>query len=370
MLHNASAIYRSNIFFKMKLILYSYLAAICHLRFFKSDIMLAKPKPEETMADTLDSKKINLKTSFFSFRTLLGLAIASLIIYLFLRNFNLQLALQALSSVNIFYLMAAFVIFYISLPLRGLRWQYMMKPTGQQIDTAKLSHYFFLSWFANAILPARIGDIYRAYLLKKNHDISISQSLGVIFSERIFDLAVTGILVILSASVFWSVLKGGQEVNYLGWGIIIIAIFIFAFLILIKFMPRFMGRLPITWQEKAARFQSGLFKSPGLIPSVGLMTIAIWLCEATRLYFVFWAFNVHAGFMVALFISQASLLLMSLPLSPAGLGLVELLMLKLLTSINLTAELAGAITIADRLISYWSLILLGGIVYLLSPRER
>jgi uncharacterized protein (TIRG00374 family) len=117
-------------------------------------------------------------------------------------------------------------------------------------------------------------------------------------------------------------------------------------------------------------FQGGLFKSPSLVPAVAMMTLVIWLCEAARLYLVFKAFNIEAGFMMALFISQASLLLMSLPLSPAGLGLVELLMLKILTSINMTSELAAAVTIADRLISYWSLILSGGIVYLLSPRAR
>jgi hypothetical protein len=100
------------------------------------------------------------------------------------------------------------------------------------------------------------------------------------------------------------------------------------------------------------------------------MTLVIWLTEALRLYLVFLAFGVKVGFLAAVFISQAALILMSIPLSPAGLGLVELLMLKLLSSADISLATAGAITLTDRLISYWSLVIVGGITYILSPRTR
>jgi uncharacterized protein (TIRG00374 family) len=82
------------------------------------------------------------------------------------------------------------------------------------------------------------------------------------------------------------------------------------------------------------------------------------------------AFGVKAGFLAAVFISQAALILMSIPLSPAGLGLVELMMLRLLASADVTLAVAGAVTLTDRLISYWSLVISGAIAYILSPRQR
>lgn len=100
------------------------------------------------------------------------------------------------------------------------------------------------------------------------------------------------------------------------------------------------------------------------------MTLLIWLSEALRLYLVFLAFNINAGFLMAVFISQASLILMSIPLSPAGLGLVEILMLKILSASGLSLATAGAITLTDRIISYWSLVASGSIAYLFSPRVR
>ncbi len=322
------------------------------------------------MTETIAGKTIGLKENIFKLRTLLGFAIAAVVIYLFLRNFNLSEALTNISKANILILILATVAFYSSLPLRGLRWSALLKPSGVEINYIPLSHYYFLSWFANAILPARIGDVYRAYLLKRNDNVSISLSLGVIFSERILDLAVTAILLVLSGSYFWGALKNAEEGRYIVWGLIAVTALVIFFIAAIYFLPAISKIAPSKWREKIELFSAGIFKWPSLLPKIAAMTTLIWLSEALRLYLVFLAFGVKTGFLVALFISQASLILMSIPLSPAGLGLVEFLMLKLLSSAGMSTSLAAAVTMTDRLISYWSLVAIGGIVYLLSPRVR
>jgi uncharacterized protein (TIRG00374 family) len=238
------------------------------------------------------------------------------------------------------------------------------------VATVSLSHYYFLSWFANAILPARIGDIYRAYLLKRNKDVPVSLSLGVLFSERLFDLTITVALVVLSGSYFWAILSKSPESRYIIWGIAITLAIIIAFVGAAILLPFMLRMAPHSWRSPLERFHTGIFKWPALLPSTIIMTLAIWLSEALRLYLVFLAFDLKAGFLTAVFVSQASLILMSIPLSPAGLGLVELLMLKLLASSDISLATAGAVTITDRLISYWSLVIFGGITYILSPRTR
>lgn len=260
--------------------------------------------------------------------------------------------------------------FFIFLPLRATRWQILLKPTGQKVSTLSLAHYYFLSWFANSILPARIGDIYRAYLLKKNKEIPVSLSLGVIFSERVFDLAVTAALVVLSGTYFWSILQSTNEKSYLKWGLMATAGIVAIFITAIFAMPLLIKILPEKLKSLGKLFQSGIFRWPALLPVVILTTVVIWLTEALRLYFVFLALGIKSGFLMAMFISQASLILMAIPLTPAGLGLVEGLMLIILSSIGVSKELALAATITDRLISYWLLVISGFIVYLLSPRSR
>ena len=322
------------------------------------------------MTETIAGKKIGLKENMLSWRTVAGFAVAAVVIVIFLRNFPLREALAGIASARWPLLVLAFFSFYISLPLRGARWGILLKPAGFSVRTSSLSRYYFLSWFANAILPARIGDVYRAYLLKKNENIPVSLSLGVLFSERIFDLGITAGLVVLSGSYYWAFLRGSDESRYLLWGIIFTVMIIVFFITLALLLPSLIKFTPLSWRPYLARFGSGIFKTPALLPAVGIMTLLIWLSEAVRLYLVFLALGIKAGFLAALFISQASLILMSIPLSPAGLGLVEIMMFKLLASADISLAAAGAVTLVDRMISYWSLVIFGGIAYILSPRIR
>ena len=245
-----------------------------------------------------------------------------------------------------------------------------MKPIGIDVDCKPLTHYYFLSMFANVILPARIGDIYRAYLTKRNRDIPISMSLGVFFSERIFDLLIISILVIFSGAYFWKEILGTREGGYLLYAFGAVVIIILLFIVALFGMPYLSRFAPAKLKGQLDRFHQGLFRYPSYIPIIVAMTFLIWICEAFRLYFVFLALGANAGFLLAVFISQASLIIMTLPLSPAGLGFVELLMLKVLSLSGLATDLAGALTISDRLISYWSVMAVGGICYLFSTRVR
>ncbi len=322
------------------------------------------------MRESVDGKPVGLRENLFRLRTLLGFAVAACVIYLFLKNFDLGTALSSISRAKWHFFLMAFVVYYVSLPLRGGRWGIFLKPAGQTINYRPLTHYYFLAWFANALLPARIGDLYRAYLLKKNKGVSISLSLGVLFSERVFDLVITAALVAFSGIYFWSMLQGSSERDYLIFGFTAVLLVVVFFIALIGGLPHLLRFAPERWRPRLELFLSGLFKSPSLLPIIVVMTLLIWLSEALRLYFVFLAFGVNAGFLMALFISQASLILMAVPISPAGLGLVEILMLKVLASTGISSDMAGALTIMDRIISYWSLLALGGIGYLLSARQR
>lgn len=322
------------------------------------------------MSESISGRKIGLKANILSIRFIISLIFAAVVIYIFLGFFSFRDALAAISRASWPLLLLALIVFYASLPLRGARWGILLKPSDTNVSVSSLTHYYFLAWFANAILPARIGDIYRAFLLKKNENVSIPLSLGVLFSERVFDLAVTAALVVLSGSYFWAVLKNSDEGRYLLWGILATIFLIIIFALGILLLPHLIRLAPISWKEPLQHFQSGIFKTPALLPLSITMTLVIWLSEALRLYIVFLALGVKSGFLAAVFISQASLILMSIPLSPAGLGLVELLMLRLLASSDISLAIAGAVTIADRLISYWSLVIFGTIAYILSPRTR
>ncbi len=318
----------------------------------------------------MENERLNLKKNLFSLRTLSGFAVGGIIFYYFFKNFNFQSAIETLSEAKWHFVLLGAIFYYISIPIRGLRWRLQLKPVGHNISYRPLTHYYYLSMFANAILPARMGDLYRAYLAKKNQSVSMSMSLGVFFSERVFDLVVISILVIFSGTFYWSVISGTREGDYLVFGFMAVLLILVFFIASLRGLPYLVKFAPEKIKDKLERFHKGLFKYPAQLPVILGATILIWLCEALRLYFVFLAFGVDAGFLMALFVSQASLILMAVPISPAGLGIVELLMLKILSLSGISPDLAGALTITDRLISYWSVVGFGGLCYLFSARLR
>ena len=57
-----------------------------------------------------------------------------------------------------------------------------------QVRVRDSTEIIFVSWLVNSVVPAKLGDVYRAWLLKINFPVSLSATFGTIFIERIFDL--------------------------------------------------------------------------------------------------------------------------------------------------------------------------------------
>ena len=55
---------------------------------------------------------------------------------------------------------------------------------------AGLIEIIYLSWFVNCIVPAKLGDAYRSYLLKRDAGVSFSRTIGTILAERMIDLLI------------------------------------------------------------------------------------------------------------------------------------------------------------------------------------
>jgi len=137
-------------------------------------------------------------------------------------------------------------------------------------------------------------------------------------------------------------------------------------------------RLPLPHRvvEFYDRFEEGVFASIGLsaLPRLVIVTGLIWATEATRLYLVVQALGLptaHLGISGAFFIALSASLLTAVPLTPAGIGIVETGIVGLLTLLyNVSQTDALAITLVDRAISVLTIIILGSIAYAISGKRR
>jgi hypothetical protein len=161
-------------------------------------------------------------------------------------------------------------------------------------------------------------------------------------------------------------------------GVVFVLLLAGGLLTMRNFGRRIITALPLPHRviEFYDRFEEGVFASIGLraLPRLVIVTGLIWATEATRLFLVVQALGlpgVHLGISGAFFVALSASLLTAVPLTPAGIGFVEGGIVGLLTLVYGVAQTdALAITLVDRAISVLSIIVLGSIVYAVSPKRR
>jgi uncharacterized protein (TIRG00374 family) len=110
-----------------------------------------------------------------------------------------------LTDANPVLLVLAVGVFYLSFPVRALRWRTLLQNAGLQPVPA-LSHMtrmLVLGSFANSVSVAQLGDMYRGYLLNQESEASLAMTLGTILAERLVDLVtLVGLLSIAALTVY------------------------------------------------------------------------------------------------------------------------------------------------------------------------
>jgi uncharacterized protein (TIRG00374 family) len=274
-------------------------------------------------------------------------------------------------------LLAAFAVYYLGFPLRGLRWKLLLRAAGSDVSVRDSTEIIYISWLVNCVVPAKLGDVYRAWLFRLNFAVSLSRTLGTVFIERIFDLFV--IVLMGLAAGLWSFRAGmPHEVLVIFLvGFAVVALLAVGLFTLRNFGRRLLDALPVPERLVSLyeRFEEGVFGiGARQVPVIGVVSVLIWTTEAARLYLVIAALgfsDVHLGMSGTAFVALSASLLTAIPLTPAGLGFVEGAVVGLLTAVyHVPSNQALAITVVDRSISVLTVVVLGSIVYVLSPKTK
>ena len=286
-----------------------------------------------------------------------------------------------IAHANLWLVLLAFIVYYVGFPLRGWRWTKLLRGAGYKVKVKDGTEILFLSWLVNCIVPAKLGDLYRAYLLKLNSPVSTTKTLGTVFMERILDLIAIAALGLLAG--YWRFRGSLNDLSpttqaIFAIGVIVVVLLMVALVVMRSFGRRVIASLPLPHKvvDFYDRFEEGVFGSVGAkgLPLLGVLTIVIWMTEALRLFFVMKALgfsDVDLGFSGAMFVSLIGSLLTAIPLTPGGVGLVETGMGAVLTGVfKASTGHALAIVLVDRMISVFSIVVFGSIAYVISSKPR
>src|SRR6476659_365296 len=123
-----------------------------------------------------------------SWRSVGGIALSVVLLWWTLRDVSLSVVWHELASSSIPLFLASAFCATIIFPLRARRWRTILQPVAPNTPFGPLWRSTAIGMMVNNLIPARAGEIARAYALTKETKVSFASSLASLAVDRLFDM--------------------------------------------------------------------------------------------------------------------------------------------------------------------------------------
>lgn len=301
-----------------------------------------------------------------------GLIVGAVFVLLALRKVDFGQMAHAFLSADYYYLIPPVLILFFSLFLRTLLWRCLIAPI-RKLDLGSLFTSLIIGYSANVIMPARLGEILRAYVLSKKRNVSASATLATIVMERVIDIFALLAFMVLAVFIhpFPNWLKDSGYILLAG------SLGLFAVLIFLKkatavsetvlghILRYFPQRVQHRVRDILERFVSGIM--PLLhwydYVSVGFLAVIIWSCYGIIFYFTLHAFGFVGAYNLPWSASLIVLVITSIgiviPSSPGYMGTYHYLCQISLTMFGVPAGPALSFAVVVHAINFLPVMIVG-----------
>ena len=256
------------------------------------------------------------------------------------------------------YLLVATVVCIGAWFIRGWRYKYILEKLSLSISLLLSTACIYVSQTANLIIPARLGDLVRLFILKHEIDAPYSKGLSSIVIERFFDIATVALLGVVTIPFILNVPEWFSTVlmiTILACGGFIIFLFICG---KVKSENKYIGiALKLLEDVKEASL------TISALLTLGIISVIIWLTDSVICWIIGLMFQQQIPFLIVVLAIVIGNLVKAVPITPGGMGTYEV-------AVAVTLELAGVepgtavlIAIIDHLVKNL-VTLAGGVVSL------
>jgi glycosyltransferase 2 family protein len=302
----------------------------------------------------------------------LGLVISAAFLYLALRGLDLEEVWHHVKTARYWWLLPGVAVYFFGVWARTWRWHYMLRAI-KPISLSRLFPVVCIGYMGNNIYPARIGELLRAYVLRRKEGVSVSASLGTILVERIFD----GVIMLLFVFVGLPLAPAIPDT----WRrfVILFSLLFFGALgvfFLVAASPRrsevlyrwVIDRLlPERFRKPvrgfADRFMQGLYflRSGRDVAMIFVTSLVVWLAETAKYWFVMHAFDFNVSFFVLMLMNGVVNLFTTIPSAPGYIGTFDQPGIEVLKAFGVNHEIAGAYTLVLHAALWLPITLLGAL---------
>lgn len=307
-----------------------------------------------------------------------GALISIFFIYRVLYKVDLAKLWHDFGTANYWWIIPGVAVYFVAVWVRAWRWHYMLRPL-KAVPTRVMFPIVAIGYAGNNILPARIGEVLRAVVLKRREGIPVSASLATVIVERIFDGVVMLAFVFLNLP---ELAKLTTEIKVLGsfsiqdiavYGAIAFIGALVVFLLAAMFpqqadkvlewlVQRF---VPSSVRPRvlnvSRRFLGGLesLRSPLDALMIFVTSTVIWLLETVKYWFVMHAFGFQVSFFTLMLINGVVNLATTIPSAPGYLGTFDWPAIAILKAYGINQEIATSYTFVLHFALWLPITLLG-----------
>jgi len=306
---------------------------------------------------------------------LAGIGISLFFLVLLFRKIDFAQLLSTLKSLDWRYLLAAILITFVSYSLRAVRWHYLVLPLKKAAPRNLLSANI-ICYMANNLLPARLGELIRAYLLAEKENLEASSVFATLVLDRLFDGF--SVLIILLVTFFTVKLPSGMESVQRGLvtgGYVTFALYITVIIFLVFLKRRtattlsFTSKLLKPFPAKVSgrvipvlgSFISGirLTSNPKELFALVFSSALIWGTAVWPVDLLLKAFRIDLPLAASMFILVFLVFAVMVPASPGYIGTYHAACMYGLMAFNVPKELALSVAIVIHSINFFPIIIVG-----------
>jgi uncharacterized protein (TIRG00374 family) len=284
---------------------------------------------------------------------LVGVAMSASLVFLLLRTVDTSAVASAVGLADPRPIVLAIVVYIFAMWLRSVLWRQLL-PSAR--STSMLFRVSIVGFAVNSLMPLRVGEFARAYLVGKWCGIEYGTTFASLVAERVLDGLAVG-LILLGALLFVPapgyVLVLGLAVAAIFGGLATALILASwranAVISVVAFLMRPLPERFARRGERLARqfaFGLGPLRNWRALPWLASLSTAGWLCQFAVFYLLMLAFPVPASLPLALLGGGVANFATLLPSAPGYVGTFDAALIKLVMDVQGTnIEYATAYTL-------------------------
>lgn len=304
-----------------------------------------------------------------------GIGISLFFIIFLFRKMDFVQLVTVLKGLDVKFLAAALFITFVSFLFRAVRWHYLLLPQKKAAPWNLLSATI-ICYMANNLLPARLGEFIRAYILAEKESLEPSSVFATLVLDRLFDGF--SVLVILVITFFTVKLPPGMENVQQGLvtgGYVTLGLYV-AVIVFLLFLKRatdrtlkFIAVILAPFPEKLSStiipllgsFIAGirLTSKPRELFAILFASVIIWTTATWPVDLLLKAFNIDLPLTASMFILVFLVFAVMIPASPGYIGTYHAACMYGLMAFNVPKELALSVAIVMHAINFFPVILIG-----------